>query len=248
MKVRNWMVLVVCFFVVSAMTAQDAVPENWFNLDKGSSSVQGVSTEKVYESLLKGKKGETVIVAVIDSGVDAEHEDLQEVMWVNPGEIPGNGIDDDKNGYVDDIHGWNFIGGKDGTNVKEDNLEVARVYKKLHNKYDGKSAAQASDKKEYALYMKAKKEIEEGREDASAKLAQFESMRSIILDALEAVDKALDGKAPTMENISKLDGGGNQSLSIGQSVIADMIGQGAAFESIDEIKDCLLYTSPSPRD
>ena len=239
MNVRKWMVLTFTFLTVSAVSAQDAVPDNWFNLDKGSSSVQGVSTEKVYNSLLKGKKGETVIVAVIDSGVDAEHEDLKEVMWVNPGEIPGNGIDDDKNGYIDDINGWNFIGGKDGKNVKEDNLEVARVYKKLHKKYEKVNATtiSAKDKMEYALYLKAKKEIEEGREKASANLAQYESMKTIILESLDAVEKALDGKTPSMENVQQLTPGDDRTLGIGQNVVMDMYAQGASFESIGEVKE-----------
>ena len=54
-----------------------------------------------------GGRRET-IVAIIDTGVDYRHEDLQNVLWVNKGEIPGNGIDDDGNGYVDDVNGWNF--------------------------------------------------------------------------------------------------------------------------------------------
>ncbi len=241
MNVRNWMVLAFAFLMVTVMNAQDSVPENWFNLDKGSSEVQGVSTEKVYTSLLKGKKSETVIVAVIDSGVDAEHEDLKDVMWVNPGEIAGNGIDDDKNGYVDDIHGWNFIGGKDGKNVKEDNLEVARVYKKLKPKYDGKSVTQISgkDKKEYEIFMKAKKEIEEGREKATANLAQYESIKPIILEALNEIEKVLDGKSPNMENIKAIDVGTNRSLSIGQNVVLDVLGQGASVESMDEVKEVM---------
>jgi subtilisin family serine protease len=73
-------------------------------------------------------------VAVIDGGTDIEHEDLKANAWVNPHEIPNNGIDDDKNGYVDDIHGWNFIGGKDG-NVQYDTFEITRLYKMLHDKY-----------------------------------------------------------------------------------------------------------------
>jgi len=237
MKLRNWMAIMCSFCLVATINAQDSVPDNWFNLDKGSENVQGVSTEKVYKEIIKGKKGKTVIVAVIDSGVDAEHEDLKEVMWVNPGEIAGNGIDDDGNGYVDDVHGWNFIGGKDGKNVKEDNLEVARVYKKLSKKYDGVSAAQAKDKKEYAIFLKAKKEIEEGREKAQANLGQYESMKPIILNALTAVGKLLDGKAPTLENVKGLDVGADRSLAIGQSVIMDVLGQGGSFESMQDIKD-----------
>lgn len=241
MNIRNWMVLAFAFLMVMGANAQDSVPENWFNLDKGSAEVQGVSAEKVYTSLLKGKKGETVIVAVIDSGVDAEHEDLKEVMWTNPGEIAGNGIDDDKNGYVDDIHGWNFIGGKDGKNVKEDNLEVARVYKKLKPKYDGKSEAQITkkDKKEYKTYLKAKKEIEEGREEAATNLAQYESIKPIMMDALEEIEKVLDGKAPTMSNIKAIEVGTNRLLSIGQNVVLDVIGQGAKVESMQEVKEAI---------
>lgn len=241
MNVRKWMVLAFAFLMVTVMNAQDSVPENWFNLDKGGSEVQGVSTEKVYTSLLKGKKSQTVIVAVIDSGVDAEHEDLKDVMWINPGEIAGNGIDDDKNGYVDDIHGWNFIGGKDGKNVKEDNLEVARVYKKLMPKYDGKSATQISkkDKKEYETFMRAKKEIEEGREKAAANLAQYESIKPIIIDALGEIEKVLDGKKPTMENVKAIEVGTNRSLSIGQNVVLDVLGQGASVESMEEVKEVM---------
>lgn len=70
----------------------------------------GTGAEAAYE-LLKGKTANEVIVAVIDSGVEVEHEDLKDVLWVNKGEIPSNGIDDDKNGYIDDVHGWSFLGG-----------------------------------------------------------------------------------------------------------------------------------------
>ena len=116
MKLRN-LVLPICFATQAFVaTAQDKAPENWFNLDKQTDNVQGVSTERAYKELLKGKMYKSVLVAVIDSGIDEEHEDLQSVMWKNPGEIEGNGIDDDKNGYIDDIYGWNFIGGKDGQN------------------------------------------------------------------------------------------------------------------------------------
>src|SRR5688572_2600416 len=120
-----------------AASAQDAVstPKDWFLRDPESDSLLGVSAEKTYQTLLKGKPSRTVLVAVIDSGIDIEHEDLKDVIWINEDEIAGNNIDDDKNGYVDDIHGWNFIGGKGG-NVAEDTYEVTREYARLKPKYE----------------------------------------------------------------------------------------------------------------
>src|SRR6202000_1110748 len=112
-----------------------------------------------HKELLKDKKSTTVIVGVLDSGVDYKHEDLKDVMWTNPGEIPDNGIDDDKNGYIDAIPGWNFMGNKDGRNVEKDNLELTRVYKGLKAKYDGKAEADLKskdEKKEYKYYLAVK--------------------------------------------------------------------------------------------
>ena len=97
---------------------KEEVPNGWHLKDSKSDGYYGISLNKAYEFLKSKKlKSKTVIVAVIDSGIDTAHEDLRPVLWTNPGEIQGNGIDDDKNGYIDDVHGWNFIGGKDGKNV-----------------------------------------------------------------------------------------------------------------------------------
>jgi subtilisin family serine protease len=108
---------------------------NWHNLDPKEDKIQGVSTDRAYEELLKGRPMTRVIVAVIDGGVDIHHKDLQGRIWVNKGEIPGNGIDDDHNGYIDDVNGWNFIGGANGQNINEETTEVARLYKKYSEKF-----------------------------------------------------------------------------------------------------------------
>lgn len=97
----------------------------WSHLDLVKDTIPGMSVDRAYETLLKNKKAQKVIVAVIDSGTDIQHEDLQGRIWTNTKEIPGNGIDDDGNGYVDDIHGWNFLG-----EATHENLEMTRILKK----------------------------------------------------------------------------------------------------------------------
>lgn len=137
--------------------AQKSAPENWFNLDPKQNKVNGVSTERTYNELLKGKSGQKVVVAVIDGGTEVMHEDLKRVVWVNPREIANNNIDDDGNGYVDDVNGWNFIGGQ-AENVAEDNLEVTRLYKQLKVRYEkvDTNSLDGAEKENYALYKKVR--------------------------------------------------------------------------------------------
>ncbi len=94
----------------------------WSHLDIVNDTIPGMSVDRAYAELLKDKKGKKVIVGIVDSGVDIEHEDLKSVVWTNKNEVPGNGIDDDKNGYIDDIHGWNFLG-----SIVKENLEYERI-------------------------------------------------------------------------------------------------------------------------
>src|SRR5690625_1892288 len=111
-------------------------PEDWHLLDEEFNRFRGVSSELAYEHVLNERSPEReVIVAVIDGGVDIHHEDLKGNIWVNEDEIPDNGKDDDDNGYTDDVHGWNFIGGPDGENVDHDTFELARIYARLHPRY-----------------------------------------------------------------------------------------------------------------
>jgi subtilisin family serine protease len=103
--------------------------DGWQNLDLNQDGVPGTSTERAIAELLAGREAaRTVVVAVIDGGVDTTHVDLRDAMWHNPGEMPGNGRDDDGNGYVDDVFGWNFLGGPDGRNVDQDTYELTRLH------------------------------------------------------------------------------------------------------------------------
>lgn len=117
-------------------TAQEAKQpvSGWQNMDLSTDGVFGISTEKAYTELLKGKKHTTVLVAVIDGGVDTAHEDLKDIIWVNPKEKANDKIDNDKNGYADDMHGWSFIGSANG-NVNYDNLEQTRLIRSYKAKF-----------------------------------------------------------------------------------------------------------------
>ena len=157
-------------------------PNDWFEQDRATSGYYGISLDKAYD-FLKGKKSTPVVVAVIDSGVDTLQQDLKPILWRNPGEIPGNGIDDDHNGYVDDVYGWNFIGGKDGRNVHQDSYEAARVYWKLKPKYDSISDAEiaklnADQKQDYANFLRAKKDVTTGIDPAE--LLQLQRVMPIL--------------------------------------------------------------------
>ena len=101
---------------------EEATKKNWHNLDLERDSVPGMSVERAYQELIKDMKGKKVIVAVIDAGIDTNHEDLNDVIWVNDKEIPNNLIDDDNNGYIDDINGWNFLG-----ESYNETLEMTRI-------------------------------------------------------------------------------------------------------------------------
>jgi subtilisin family serine protease len=139
--------------------AQQQAPNGWHLKDRQKDGLYGISLDKAYE-FVKGRKSNTVVVAVIDSGIDTLHEDLKPILWTNPKEIPGNGIDDDKNGYVDDVHGWNFIGGRDGRNVKEDSYEAARVYHRYKTRFANVKDASTLSKEDQELYAEWKRSEE----------------------------------------------------------------------------------------
>ena len=159
--------------VLSFSLFAQEVPKGWHMLDKTKDGFSGISVDRAYDFVKAKKlKSKTVIVAVIDSGVDTAHEDLKSILWKNPKEIPGNGIDDDKNGYVDDVYGWNFLGGRDGRSVEEDSYEAARVYHKFKSKYDGKSidvnTLSKKDAYEYAMWKRSAGEITGGSTKTNA--------------------------------------------------------------------------------
>jgi cell wall-associated protease len=125
-------------YIVFFMSASAQHP-NWQNKDLAKDSIFGISTEKAYTELLQNKKAKTVLVAVIDGGVDTAHEDLKTIIWNNPKEHY-DGVDDDHNGYIDDVHGWDFIGGPKG-DINQENLEETRIVRSRKRYFDSLQAA-----------------------------------------------------------------------------------------------------------
>ncbi|WP_082116005.1 S8 family peptidase [Hymenobacter terrenus] len=156
----------------------DQSAAQWYLKDPQLDKVPGVGATRTYTELLKSLTPTPVVVAVIDSGIDTTHVDLKPVLWTNTKEIPGNGIDDDKNGYVDDVHGWNFLGGPDGRNINAETLEMTRIVAAGRKRFKGKTAAtvKATDKAAFALYQKAEKSYAARLKEETERNQQVESM------------------------------------------------------------------------
>lgn len=202
--------------------AQDKAPENWFNLDFGTDKVRGVSTEKAYQELLKDKQPKkTIVVAVIDSGVEADHEDLKDVMWVNEDEKAGNGVDDDGNGYIDDVHGWNFIGGKNGENVSYDTYELTRLYGSLK----AKSKLSGKEKK---VFETVEKKYKSKFSELQMNFATYEMINS----SIATIAKHLGKEDYTKEEVDKIETK-DKDLSLAKQIMSEVLDK----SSLKEMKE-----------
>ena len=159
---------------------------NWHNLDIKIDSIPGMSVERAYSELLNGKIGKKVVVAVIDAGIDITHEDIKDLIWINDDEIAGNNIDDDKNGYVDDINGWNFLG-----NSYNETLEMTRIIR--------------DELKDNRRYEKAKETINLKIEDSKKNLEFYNSLVEGFLKAQKDIQGFLGMNSFTEEDLSNIE-------------------------------------------
>lgn len=235
-KIQPFKLLALFIFVSSFSIAQkvDADVLNWYNKKS-----PGMNTDKAYKKL-KNKKTKTVIVAVIDSGIDIEHKDLEGKIWTNSKEIPNNKVDDDKNGYIDDIHGWNFLGNPNGQNQNDANLEKTRIYKRLRDKYEKMEPNDVSDAdtKEYELYKLVRKEVREEKDQYEQIMAQMDQLPMIIKMVPDMVKNAIGKSDYTLKDLQKWNPKDEQMMQIKQLAMAVMTGE-LSEEAIKEQKDQL---------
>ncbi|MFN8258463.1 MAG: S8 family serine peptidase [Bacteroidales bacterium] len=161
----------------------------WQHLDPETDSTLGISTYRAFEYLKNKIPGKEVIVAVIDNGADISHSDLQGQIWVNKGEIAGNGIDDDKNGYIDDINGWNFLGNAKGENIKRETIELTRLYRKYSTEFKDKDTLKLRETEitDFEKYRKVKAVYLKNVKDKKEEIKFYE----MLVDAAKISDKRL---------------------------------------------------------
>jgi len=185
---------------VSALSEDEK--KAWSYTDLKGDTIPGMSVDRTYKEILPGKQGTSVIVAVIDSGIDINHEDLKNVIWTNPKEIAGNGKDDDNNGYIDDIHGWNFLG-----NVGAEQLEFVRIIARYDAEFKGKSLSDVSpDKKEiFMSYEKAKKEHSGKWQEFTQNKQRYTQLLTQLKSAHGAVSKVLGKEDYTATDLKSIE-------------------------------------------
>ena len=195
--------------------------KTWPHRDLLSTGYPGISLEKAYNAL-KGRKAQTVIVGVVDSGVDINHEDLKSIIWTNPKEIPNNGIDDDKNGYVDDVHGWNFLG-----EINQENLEYVRILKKGNtNDPDYKRAEEKYDKE---------------FKDATEKIELYSQIRERIAQSDALIQKHLGKKEYTAEDLDTIDTSSLQLLGAVRGMKYLLGNDVTVKETLEELSDGIKH-------
>ena len=192
--------------------------KGWAHRDLLTTGYPGISLEKAYEAL-KGRKARTVIVGVVDSGVDINHEDLKPIIWTNPKEIPDNGIDDDKNGYIDDVHGWNFLG-----DINQENLEYVRILKKGNTNDPDYKRAEKKYNKEY--------------QEANEKIETYSQIRDRIAQSDALIQKQLGKKEYTEEDLDLIDTSSSLQLAGAVRGMKYLLGNGVNIkETIEELSE-----------
>ena len=231
--------LVFINFTCQSQPIKPAV-KDWHLLDYKKDGYRGISLAQAYE-LLKNKKSETVIVAVIDSGIDTLQDDLKPIFWKNPIEIPNN-IDDDKNGLVDDIIGWNYLGGSNLENLSISVPEPYRTYHRFKNTFENKKEKNISkeDVFTYKEWKRSEKLIIDNYESAIKEIDGINQNFAIIIKTNEYLIKYLKKESFKKADLVNLSTTTSDSALLSKRVWLNIFGD-EDFVSIDFVKDYESY-------
>lgn len=196
--------------------------KTWGHADLITDTIPGMSVDKAYKEIIKNKSGKTVIVAVVDSGMDLEHEDLRDVLWANKGERPNNGKDDDGNGYIDDIHGYNFLG-----EAYNEQLEYVRMLRL--------NVGDAS------LRAKARLKLDEEYPKALQNKQQYEQIFQVVKNADVAVKKELGKDSYTKKELAGIEAK-TEEMQQHLAVLTQMFSYGDTISTVmEELSEGITY-------
>ena len=214
--------------------AQALPPEDWYLQDATTGGYPGAAVDRAYE-LVAGKTPRTVVVAVIDGGVDVAHPDLQGRLWTNPRETPGNGVDDDRNGFVDDVHGWNFLGGPDGRSVDAETYETTREAARLRARFAGKTreGVPAADRADFDRAQRLLAETNTKREQARQELLQIEPLLPRAREAFALLRTKLGKEDVTAADLGRITDTDPATLQA-KSVAGFLLNQGAGLRELED--------------
>jgi len=222
--------VVVLIFLIVNLNGQHKT--NWHLMDAEKDGVQGISLYKAQQFAKNRAPRKEIIVAVLDSGVDINHEDLKPRIWVNEDEIPNNGLDDDNNGYIDDVNGWNFLGNSNGDVVIGDNFEYIRIISKLEKK----TPLTANEK---AQLSKLQKKYDKAYKEASETYENLDGIFEIVTGIHNALKEATGKEDYTKEEVGNIRDESSQMMTA-KLIYKDLMSQGAAPADIIEYHS---YTS-----
>jgi cell wall-associated protease len=206
---------------------------NWQLLDETTDGVPGISAERAQRELLAGKQpARTVLVAVIDGGIDTAHVDLRANLWTNPKEVGGNGRDDDNNGFADDMHGWNFIGGKDGKDVHYDTFEVTRLYGWCTGTGANPGPVPADEKSKCDTI---KREYEKTRNETRENVTQINQIDAVLSQILPILRQAAGTDSLTRATVSAIKPASSQ-VEQAKQIFLRMAAEGITPKDVAEAK------------
>lgn len=200
----------------------DYEKKHWGHLDLLRDTIPGMSVDRAYDEIIKNRKGKTIVVAVLDSGMDLEHEDIKNVLWTNTDEIPNNGKDDDGNGYVDDVHGYNFLG-----DAYNEQLEYVRMLRL--------NIGDASDR------AKARLMLDEEYPKALQNKQQYEQIYQVVKGADKNVKEALGKDTYTKEDLLSIEAKTPQ-MEQSIAVLSQMFAYGDSISGVlSELEEGITY-------
>lgn len=233
----NRILIIIALLTGSTLSAQNYAKDWHLKFSKQDTSL-GIDLENAIKNNPKPSNSATVIVAVIDDGIDIQHEDLKTNIWVNKKEIPGNAVDDDLNGYIDDINGWDFIGGSD-KDVEYDNLELTRLLRDYQKKFGNKTKKEISksERTEFAKF----KELEKIHTKKYTETESYYNIYKNIKSYLDALKTELGTTEVSVEKLEKFEPSKNEA-KIGRNIVLgratkENIAPSKIFKEFEDIHD-----------